>query len=343
VVSEDELMHASIKAIEYYVPEQTVLSTEVLASMYPDWGVESIDAKTGVKTRHIVGENEYASDMAAAAAAKLFARGVCRRSDVDYLILCTQSPDYVLPATACVLQDRLGLRTSIGAVDINLGCSGYVYGLGLAEGLIASGQATTILFLTSDAISRYLRAEDKLTRTLVGDGAAATLITACGSSPPTMGPFIYGTDGRGSKDIIFPGGGAHRRLSKQNDRDIHHAPDHTQQYQFSAGRVLSFAVSTVPGSVSALLDRAELKPDDIDLFVFHQANGYILEELRRRIGIRKDKFVVAIADTANTSASTIPIALKFAEREGRLLRPCCIMLVAFGTGFSWGGTILRLI
>ena len=153
-------MHASIAAIEYFLPEKTV-STADLSAEFPEWSVEKIDSKTGIRDRHVVGAEECSSDLAFAAAQKLFQSGACRPEQIDFILLCTQSPDYFLPTTACLLQDRLGIPTTAGALDFNLGCSGFVYGLGLAEGLIASGQASKVLLLTAETYSKFLNPQDR--------------------------------------------------------------------------------------------------------------------------------------------------------------------------------------
>src|SRR5882757_8094155 len=169
-------MHAAVRSVEYFLPEAT-LTTNQLSSEFPDWSVEKIDSKTGIECRHISGPEECASDLAVAAANKLFASGACRPEEIDYILLCTQSPDYFLPTTACLVQDRLGIPTTAGALDFNLGCSGYIYGLGLANGLVESGQAATILLLTADTYTKHISADDKACMALFGDGGAATLIT----------------------------------------------------------------------------------------------------------------------------------------------------------------------
>src|SRR3974377_857998 len=170
-------MHGCISAIEYFLPEKTV-STADLSAAFPDWSVEKIDSKTGICDRHVVSAEECSSDLAFAPAQKLFQSGACRPDQIDFAMLCTQSPDYFLPTTACLLQDRLGLPTSAGALDFNLGCSGYIYGLGLAEGLISSGQASNVLLVTAETYSKFMHPRDKSVRTIFGDAAAATLITA---------------------------------------------------------------------------------------------------------------------------------------------------------------------
>ena len=157
-------MHAAIRAIEYHLPEDTLTNAD-LASQCPDWPVDEIFAKTGIERRHIAGPEECASDLAVQAASKLFSRGDCPAGEVDFLLLCTQSPDYLLPTTACLIQDRLGLSTSVGALDINLGHSGFVYGLGMAKGLIETGQAQSVLLLTAETYSKYLHPRDRTTRT----------------------------------------------------------------------------------------------------------------------------------------------------------------------------------
>src|SRR5471030_1360703 len=148
-------MHASVSAIEYYLPEKTV-STEDLAAEFPEWTVAKIDQKTGIRDRHIAAQGECSSDLGVAAAKKLFESGACQPGDVDYLLFCTQSPDYFLPTTACLVQDRLGLRTDIGAIDFNQGCSGFVYGLSLAKALVETQQVRNVLLITAETYSKYI-------------------------------------------------------------------------------------------------------------------------------------------------------------------------------------------
>ena len=166
------MKHATLSAIEYHLPQQ-ILSNEQLAEDSSQWTSDQIASKTGIKERRITADDEFASDLAVAAAKKLFDRGVCQPEEIDFLLLCTQSPDYLLPTTACILQDRLGLSNSAGALDFNLGCSGYIYGAGLAKGLIETGQANQVLLLTADTYTKFIQADDMNVRTLFGDAAAA--------------------------------------------------------------------------------------------------------------------------------------------------------------------------
>jgi 3-oxoacyl-[acyl-carrier-protein] synthase III len=334
-------MHAKLTAIEYYLPEN-VLSTRDLSTEFPEWSVEKIDDKTGISERHIAGPEECSSDLAVAAARKLFDSGACRPEEINFVLLCTQSPDYFLPTTACLVQDRLGIPTTAGALDFNLGCSGFVYGLGLAEGLIASGQARKLLLLTAETYTKFLHRGDKSVRTVFGDGAAATLLTA--SDQPSLGPFVYGTDGAGAPNLIVPTGGMRQARTAETAVAVEDDSGNTRSQDnlfMAGGEIFNFTLSTVPKSVTALLEKARVPFEQIDLFVFHQANRFMLEHLRKRMKIPAEKFQLSMAHCGNTVSSTLPIALKEALREGRLKEGSTIMLVGFGVGYSWGATLLR--
>jgi 3-oxoacyl-[acyl-carrier-protein] synthase-3 len=336
-------IHAALRAIEYHLPVQAV-STADLAAEFPDWSVEKISAKTGIVCRHIAAPEECASDLAVAAAEKVFASGVARPQDIDYVLLCTQSPDYFLPTTACLIQNRLGIPTSAGGLDFNLGCSGYIYGLGLAEGLIATGQASSVLFLAAETYSKFMNRGDRSVRTIFGDAASASLLQASDTPEPAIGPFLYGTDGSGGQNLIVPAGGTRfprteaSAISAEDDQGNVRSRDNL----FMDGpEIFNFTLSTVPQSVSGILEKSGLSLDEIDLFVFHQANQYMLDHLRKRLNIPAEKFYLAFRHCGNTVSSTIPIALKHAVTEGRLRPGARVMLVGFGVGYSWGATILR--
>jgi 3-oxoacyl-[acyl-carrier-protein] synthase III len=336
-------MHAALRAIEFHLPDAT-LSTAQLAADFPEWTVAKIDAKTGIHCRHLASPQECSSDLAVAAAKKLFDSGACNPQDVDYVLLCTQSPDYFLPTTACLVQDRLGIPTTAGALDFNLGCSGFIYGLGLAEALVCSGQAERVLLLTAETYSKFLNPRDRSVRTIFGDAAAATLLSASDSTEPLLGPFVYGTDGSGGPNLIVPAGGMRRPRSeetafeKEDDQgNIRAAND----IYMNGPEVFNFTLERVPETVKRLLEKSRLALEEIDLFVFHQANSYMLDHLRKRLGIPQEKFVVAMGDCGNTVSSTIPIALKHVALSGRLTPGMSVMAVGFGVGYSWGATIVR--
>jgi 3-oxoacyl-[acyl-carrier-protein] synthase-3 len=334
--------HAALRAIEYHLPEK-VVSTADLAREYPDWSVEKIEQKTGIGFRHVAGENECSSDLAVAAAEKLFASGAAQPAEIDFVLLCTQSPDYFLPTTACLVQHRLGIPTSAGAFDFNLGCSGYIYGLGMAEALISAGQARSVLLLTAETYSKFIHDKDRSVRTVFGDAAAATLLTATDAAPQ-LGPFLYGTDGSGGPNLIVPAGGMRRPRSAQSAQEAadYQGNVRSQDNLFMDGpEIFNFTLSAVPSSVQGLLQKASLRLEDVDLFVFHQANRYMLDHLRKKMQIPQEKFLLAMQHCGNTVSSTIPIALKHAAAEGVLKPHSLVMLVGFGVGYSWGATLWR--
>jgi 3-oxoacyl-[acyl-carrier-protein] synthase III len=334
-------MKAYVAGIATALPDG-VLDNEQLASEYQGWSAEKIYAKTGIRTRRIAACDECASDLAFRAARSLIAQEGLDPSGVDFLLYCTQTPDYILPTTACVLQDRLGLPVSCGALDFNLGCSGYVYGLGMAKALIESGQARTILLLTADTYTKLINRADKSVRTLFGDGAAATLVVAR-EQDSLVGPFVYGTDGAGAENLIVPTGGMRRPAVRDAEliADDSGNARTVNDLFMNGAEIFNFTLRTVPKAVEELLAKAGVTQDTVDLFVFHQANRFMLDHLRRKLGIPATKFVFAMEDVGNTVSASIPIALQQAEREGRLTPGALVMLVGFGVGYSWGATLIR--
>lgn len=337
---------AAISAIEYYLP-QNVLSSVQLGKEFPEWSVEKIDAKTGIRDRHVAAETECSSDLAVEAAKRLFQSGACQPAQIDYVLFCTQSPDYFLPTTACLIQTRLGIPQSAGAFDYNLGCSGFVVGLGVAKGLIETGQANKVLLLTGETYSKFIHRRDKSVRTIFGDAAAATLVSARETDGQVLvGPFIYGTDGCGAEHLIVPTGGMRHPRTPETavefEDDSGNVRSRDNLYMNGA-EIFNFTLRTIPRCVKDLLDRAKIEMEAVDLFVFHQANQYMLDHLRKRLKIPENKFVIVMDHCGNTVSSTIPIALKHAQQDGRLKSGDMIMLVGFGVGYSWAAALLRWI
>jgi 3-oxoacyl-[acyl-carrier-protein] synthase-3 len=331
-------MRAFIKALAYYLPEQR-LSNADLGREFPEWGAEKIQAKVGINTRRIAAAGETATDLAERAARKLFDRYCRDKGTIDYLLFCTQSPDYFLPASACFLQNSLGLPTPIGALDFNLGCSGYINGLALAKGLLAAGIASNVLLLTAETYSKYLHPKDKACRTIFGDGASATLIAGEGFAE--IGEFCLGTDGSGAEHLIVRTGGA-RSPGRANalEWDDYGNPVSPDHLYMNGGEIYSFTLRTIPAMVEQTLQKNKVVQNDIVLFVFHQANGYMLEQLRKKMKIDADKFFVHLAEVGNTVSSSIPIALCEALEKGRIQNGTKTLLAGFGVGLSWGGCVL---
>ena len=331
-------MNAYIKHISYYLPVN-ILTNEQLAQEFPEWTVEKIASKIGVNKRHIVADEETAVDMGVKASEKLFAENDVDKSTIDFLLFCTQSPDYFLPTSACVIQNRLGLQTSCGALDFNLGCSGYVYGLSLAKGLIAGNIAKNVLLITSETYSKHLHPKDKGNRTIFGDAAAATLISTDGFAE--IGEFVLGTDGRGAENLIVKTG-AMRNKNLKNDLhfDENNNPKSSDYLFMDGSEIFNFTSDAVPILIKEILKKNHLLIENIDLFVFHQANKYMMNYLRKLIDLEKDKFYVCLESTGNTVSSTIPIALYEAQKANQLKNN--VLLAGFGVGYSWGGVTLKI-
>lgn len=329
---------AFIKAISYYLPEK-IVTNEELVKDFPEWTVEKVAGKVGVTERHISAENETAGDMAIHAAEKLFEEHNISRDTIDFVLLCTQSSDYYLPSTACLIQNKLGLPTSCGAFDFNLGCSGYEYGLALAKGLVSGGIAKNILLLTAETYNKYIHPRDKGNKTIFGDGASATLVSTDGFAE--IGEFVLGTDGSGADGLIVKSG-ASRNKEPLNDVDYdENGNPHSSDYLYMDGKaIFDFTVKEVPPMINEVMSKNGLTKDGVDMYVFHQANKYMINFLRKLIMIDKEKFYVYLEKVGNTVSSTIPIALCEAQKEGRLHGN--ILLAGFGVGFSWGGCIIKV-
>ena len=335
-------LSARIIEIEYELPER-ILGNDQLAREFPEWDVDKIFAKTGIGERHIIDESETASDLAFRACEKLFASSAVQRGDIDALIYCTQSPDYLLPATACVLQHRLQLPTHCAAFDFNQGCSGYIYGLGIAKGMIESGQCRNVLLVTAETYSRYINPQDKSVRTLFGDAAAATLIVA-DEGGPYLERFRYGSDGAGAENLIVPIGGA-RRPAAANPQPAEYRDDSGNvrsdaNLYMNGPAIFEFSMTRVPQLFASLFDET-LRSEDIDLYVFHQANQFMLDSLRRRLKLPAEKFVSEFERSGNTVSCTIPIALKESLNKGVIKPGMTLAAVGFGVGYSWGACVIR--
>ena len=332
-------MKAFIKAISYFLPEKVVTNGD-LVKEFPEWTVDKIAGKVGVSERHVVSENETAADMATQAAEKLLIEHGIDRSIIDFVLLCTQSPDYYLPTSACLIQNQLGLSTSCGALDFNLGCSGFVYGLSLAKGLIAGGIAKNVLLLTAETYSKHIHPKDKGNRTIFGDASAATLVSTDGFA--SIENFSLGTDGRGAENLIVRKGGL-RQPDSLNDTVLDESGNLTSSdYLFmNGGEIFNFTSEAVPVLVQETLEKNNLKQDEINLFVFHQANKYMMNYLRKLIDIEPERFYFYLENVGNTVSSTIPIALYEAQQEGKLHGN--ILLAGFGVGYSWGATVLKMV
>lgn len=336
-------MHSFIKATSYFLPEKE-FSNEDYVQIFPETKEQTNLEKIGIKSRRIVNRNVTASDLAVEAAKKLFTEHGISPHNIDFILFCAQEFDYYTPTTACVIQDRLNIPTATGALDFNLGCSGFGYGLSLAKGLIESCKVRNVLLLTSSTLTKTFHPKDKSSRFVFGDGAAATLISSREKNWG-IGEFVFGTDGKGYKKIIVEDGGARNELTEKSHIDkideFGNVTNASTFYMEGTG-VFIFSIKAVPKMVSELLEKNRMSLDEIDLFIFHQANKFMLETIQKKLNIPEDKFFIFMENCGNTVSSTIPIALYEAMKAGRAKKGDKILIAGFGVGLSWAGTVIKL-
>lgn len=329
------MKYAAVGDISVHLPDR-IETNEELSADNPRWDMDLIASKTGVYQRRIAADGETSADLGVKAAQKLFAEHDVDPSSIDFLLFCTQTPDYPLPTSACLIQDRLGLPTSAGALDFNLGCSGFVYGLSLADGLIRSGAAKRILFITSETYSKFIDKNDRSLRTIFGDGAAATLIEA--SDQQQLSAFKFGTDGSGADTLIVSTGG-HRT----EDQAI--SPRKRKRWRselyMDGPALIQFTVGNIPGLANDILNEASLKQGDIDWFLFHQATLKMLDQLVQAMDVDPAKLPIRMENVGNTVSSTLPILIHQMRSSGELKPDSVNMMVGFGVGWSWAGCIWR--
>jgi 3-oxoacyl-[acyl-carrier-protein] synthase III len=332
-------MGSRIKDLGIYLPE-FVLTNVQLSNDFGRWEPDKIENKLGINERHIAAKNETAGDMAFHAASKVLEN--YDRENIDMLILCTQSPDYFLPTTACILQDRLKLRTDVCAFDFNLGCSGFIYGLAISKSFIKTGIASNVLFITSETYSKHIHPKDLALKTIFGDGAAATIIES--SQEEQILEFVLGTDGSGKDNLIVPNGcfrNAYNPFAEERKTDSDDI--FTDNNLFMSGpEIFNFTIDAVPMAVELCLKKNGMTLNEIDYFIFHQANKFMIEYLRKIIGIPREKFYANMLHTGNTVSSTIPIAYSESIENGKIVKGNKVLLCGFGVGYSWGAVIVEV-
>lgn len=326
---------SEIGPISIVLPEK-LETNQMLLQEHPEWKMAEIMEKTGIDRRYIAAPEQTAGDLAVAASQKLFEDYSIDRSSIDFVMLCTQTPDYPLPTTACLVQQQLGLPTTCGALDFNLGCSGFVYGLALADGLIQSGNAERVLLLTAETYSKYIDKDDRSLRTIFGDAAAATLIEATAS--PSLSAFQFGTDGSGADTLMVADGGAKNGSGTLQPR---HRKRWASRLYMDGPGLIDFSVQAVPVLVDQVLQRADLTRDSIDLYLFHQATRKMLRALQDRLEVNDERLPIRLDQYGNTVSATLPILISDMRNEGRIKKNANNLLVGFGVGWSWAGCVWK--
>ncbi len=331
-------MGVKIEHIEYYLPD-TTLNSDDLKKEFSDFDKSKVEDKIGIKSRHIASD-ETSLDLAYKSSKKLLNK--LDNTNIDFLVFCTQTPDYILPTSACILQDKLGLKTNIGALDFNLGCSGYVYGLAICKGLINTNIAKRILFITSDTYTKYIHQKDKGNRSIFGDGSTSTLISY--SDDNKIGEFDLNTDGAGYDKLIIKNGGTkHPFKESPSLKSYGDNNTYTDNNLYMEGPdVFNFTIKNIPNLVKETLAKNKMDLQDVDYFIFHQANKFMLSYLRKKINIPEDKFHIELTNTGNTVSSTIPIAIIQALNTKKIKSGDKVLLAGFGVGLSWGGVIITI-
>ncbi len=327
--------YAELGPIAVHLPSR-VETNQMLQEQFPRWDLKLIEEKTGIRQRHIAEPDETSSDLAVAAAEKLFAEHDIDRESIDFILFCTQTPDYPLPTTSCLIQHRLGIPTGCGALDFNLGCSGFVYGLAMADGLIQSRAAKNILLITAETYSKYIVDDDRSLRTIFGDGAAASLVSP--SDRQSIWGFQFGSDGRGGDMLLVSDGGARPPEDAIKPR---HRKRWKSRLYMDGPSLINFTVDAVPRLVDEILEANQLSDSDIDKYLLHQATWKMLDQLRIRMGVSEDRLPIELGDIGNTVSCTIPILINQLRNRGQMREKSVNMLVGFGVGLSWAGCLWR--
>lgn len=327
----DTLRRAGIAGMGYYLPEKVVTNRDLEKIM--DTTDEWIRSRTGIRERRIAAPEEAASDLGVKAAELALADAGVDAATLDTVIVATSSPDMFFPATACLIQDRLGAKQA-GAFDLSAVCSGFQFAFVTGTKMVESGQADRVLVVAAEKFSAFLDWQDRQTGVLMGDGAGAVLLTPDAPRGEVLAS-VLGTDSSGIENLWIPGGGATRPTSHETvDQRLHYMKMNGQE-------IYKFGVKIMVECVSEALQAAGLKESDLDLLIPHQANIRILQSAAKRLNIPMEKIIMNIDRYSNTSAASLPIALAEAKQAGRLKPGMHVALVAFGAGLTWGASIIR--
>lgn len=334
-------MSVFIKAIEYYLPER-VITNSALQSLHPEWDVEKVGEKSGVYARHVAGKNDTAFDLACKAIEKLIDKSSISLKDIQGVLFCTQSPDYIMPSNAFLIHKKFKLGSNVWAFDFNLACSGYVYGISIARGMIETGMAENVLLITADTYSRYIHPNDRSTSVLFGDGAAISVISR--TDAVGVMDIMLASAGEEYESFYIPAGGCRipaNDLTKKSHVDFSGNESTLENIHMNGFAVWKFISKIVPEQIKDLLSRNNLEVSDIDFWGFHQASKLTLESLYKSLGISQSDVFSNLLNIGNTVSASIPILLKDAQESGRLKKGDLLLLSGFGVGLSWASLIMK--
>ena len=327
-------VRAKISAVGSFVPPRLLTNADLekMVTTNDEWIIE----RTGIRQRHLVDPGTATSDLAAAAAIDCLQRRGIPASDLDAILVATVTPDMLFPATACLVQHKIGAQGAWG-FDLSAACSGFIYALQVGAKFVESGAHKKVMVIGADVMSSILDYTDRSTCILFGDGAGAVLLEPCNETASEIGlvDFIHEIDGAGATSLYMPGGGS----LHPSTIDTVNAKMHFVHQE--GGAVFKVAVRKMAELSEALLTRNGLTPADVDLFIPHQANKRIIMATAERLGMPEEKIVINIGEYGNTTAATIPLAMNTALSEGRLKKGMTILLASFGGGYTIGATLLR--
>ena len=317
-----------------YVPERVVTNADL--EKIVDTSDEWIFERSGIRRRHLAADGEHTSDMALQASLRALENAGLKAQDIDLVVLTTVNPDMPFPSTACILQGKLGIRNNITCFDLEAACSGFVYGVEVAARMMQSGMYKHALVASSEKMSCMVDWKDRATCVLFGDGAGAVVLSA--SDEPDTGILgsVLGADGSDTEILYMPAGGSAMPSSLETVKNGLHT------VKMNGRELFKKAVHIMQEKALEVLDLCGVGVDELSLLIPHQANARIIESVAKRMKIPSDKVYVNIADYANTSSASIPIALDEVMRSGRLRKGEKILLVAFGAGLTWGATLIRV-
>lgn len=321
---------ARMSALGVHVPERVLTNEEISRTL--DTSDEWIRTRTGIRERRIARPDQAASDLGELAARRCLEQGGIEPAEVDLVIVATISPDHIMPATASIVAHKIG-ATSAGAFDVQAGCTGFVYALAVAAAFVSANIYANVLVVGAEVLSKMVDWEDRSTCVLFGDGAGAVLVQPTDNG--SIFSFDLGNDGSGAPNLLIPAGGSRQPATFETVRDHQHA------MHMTGSEVFRFATRTVVASCEKVLSDAEVRVDDIDLFVPHQANMRIIDSASRRLEMTEAQIYANLERYGNTSCASIPLCLHDAMEEGRLKKGDTLLMAGFGAGLTWGSCLTR--